>query len=52
MLVGVCFWCCMFDASKLAQEFYGEGYFTKVVNGGVDGVCLDTFHAFWLWQAR
>ncbi len=29
-----------------------RAYFAKVVNNGVDGVCLDTFHAFWLWQAR
>ncbi len=40
------------DASKLAQEFCGEAYFVEVVNGGVDGVCLDALHAFWLLQAQ
>jgi endo-alpha-1,4-polygalactosaminidase (GH114 family) len=29
-----------------------KAYFAKVVNGGVNGVCLDTLHAFWLWQAQ
>ncbi len=29
-----------------------RAYFAKVVNGGVNGVCLDTLHAFWLCQAK
>jgi endo-alpha-1,4-polygalactosaminidase (GH114 family) len=29
-----------------------RAYFVDVVNGGVDGVYLDTLHAFWLWQAQ
>ncbi len=29
-----------------------RAYFAEVVNNGVDGVCLDTFHAFCLWQAQ
>jgi hypothetical protein len=26
--------------------------FVKVVNGGDDGIILDTLHIFWLWQAQ
>ncbi len=29
-----------------------KAYFAEVVNSGVDGVCLDTLHVFWLWQAQ
>ncbi|CAK9229243.1 unnamed protein product [Sphagnum troendelagicum] len=34
------------------RSFVVRAYFAKVVNGGVNGVCLDTLHAFWLWQAK
>jgi endo-alpha-1,4-polygalactosaminidase (GH114 family) len=29
-----------------------KAYFAKVVNGGVDGVCLDALQVFWLWEAQ
>jgi len=26
-----------------------KAYFVEVVTGGVDGVCLDVLHVFWLF---
>jgi hypothetical protein len=30
----------------------GRACFVEVVNGDVDGVCLDALHVFWLLQAQ
>jgi endo-alpha-1,4-polygalactosaminidase (GH114 family) len=34
------------------RSFVVRAYFGEIVNDGVDGVCLEALHAFWLWQAR
>ncbi len=46
----MCFWCCRVRLMQVnwLRSFMGRAYFVEVVNNGVDGVCLDTFHVFWL----
>ncbi len=53
VLVGVCVYSvvCLMRVNWLRSSML-RAYFVDVVNGGVDGVYLDTLHAFWLWQAQ